>query len=42
MLKVEREVSMNKVKEILRGKYVALMASPLMRGVTVYYDVDPV
>lgn len=42
MLKVEREASMAKVKAILREKYVALSASPLMRGLTVYYDVDPV
>lgn len=42
MLKVEREVAMSKVKEILRARYVELTASPIMRGVTVYYDVDPV
>ncbi len=42
MLKMEPEVSMPKVKEILRANYVALQASPLMRGLTVYYDVDPV
>ncbi len=42
MLKMEREASMVKVKEILRERYVALSSSPLMRGLTVYYDVDPV
>lgn len=42
MLKVENGVSMTKVKELLRERYVALSASPLMRGLTVYYDVDPV
>ncbi len=41
MLKVEREASMKKVKEILRAKYIELASSPLMRGLTVYYDVDP-
>ena len=42
MLKVEREASMAKVKGILRNKFIELSASPLMRGLTVYYDVDPV
>lgn len=42
MLKMEREVSMKRVKEILREKYIELLATPLMRGLTVYYDVDPV
>ncbi len=42
MLKMEREASMTKVKEILRRRYVDLVASPLMRGLAVYYDVDPV
>lgn len=41
MLKVEPEASMPKVKELLRREYIALQASPLMRGLTVYYDVDP-
>ncbi|MCM1067025.1 MAG: primosomal protein N' [Muribaculaceae bacterium] len=42
MLKMEPGVSMKRVKELLRGHYVELSASPLMRGLTVYYDVDPV
>lgn len=42
MLKVEATASMAKVKELLRERYIALAASPLMRGLTVYYDVDPV
>ncbi len=42
MLKVEREASMAKVKAILRNKYVELSASPIMKGLTIYYDVDPV
>ncbi|MDE6206299.1 MAG: primosomal protein N' [Muribaculaceae bacterium] len=41
MLKVEAEASMKKVKEILRGRYVELMSSPTVSGLTVYYDVDP-
>lgn len=42
MLKIEPAASMKSVKDILRQKYVELSASPLMRGLTVYYDVDPV
>ncbi len=42
MLKAEASASMAKVKELLRERYVALASSPLMRGLTVYYDVDPV
>lgn len=42
MLKLELNASMKKVKEILREQYVSLVSSPLMRGLTVYYDVDPV
>lgn len=42
MIKLEKEASMSKVKEILRGKYVELVSSPLMRGLGVHYDVDPV
>lgn len=42
MLKVEASASMKNVKNILRQRYIELNASPLMRGLTVYYDVDPV
>lgn len=42
MIKLEKEASMSKVKELLRGKYVELVSSPLMRGLSVHYDVDPV
>ncbi len=42
MLKIETEASMPKVKALLRKEYIELQASPLMRGLTVYYDVDPV
>ena len=41
MLRVETAASMAKVKEILRGLYIDLQASPLMKGLSVYYDVDP-
>lgn len=42
MLKVEQTASMKRVKELLRQHYIDLSASPLMRGLVVYYDVDPV
>lgn len=42
MLKMELTVSMKKVKEILREQYIALTSSPLVSGLAVYYDVDPV
>lgn len=42
MLKVETNASMAKVKALLRSEYEKLVASPLMTGFTVYYDVDPV
>lgn len=41
-LKMEPNVSMKQVKDILRKEYIELSSSPLMRGLTVYYDVDPV
>ncbi len=42
MLRLELNASLKKVKEILRQKYIELSASPIMRGLTLYYDVDPV
>lgn len=42
MLKVENKVSMARVKEILRQEYISQQASPLMRGLSLHYDVDPV
>jgi len=42
MLRIEPSASLTQVKEILRQEYINLSASPLMRGLTVYYDVDPV
>ncbi len=41
MLKVEPELKPAYVREQLRAQYVALNASPLMKGLTVYYDPDP-
>lgn len=42
MLKLEPSASTAKVKEYLRARYIALTASPLMKGLSVHYDVDPV
>lgn len=42
MLKVEVAASMAGIKEALRQRYVALASSPLMKGLEIYYDVDPV
>lgn len=42
MLKMEANASMKQVKEMLRRSYIELTASPLARGLSVYYDVDPV
>lgn len=42
MLKAETGISMKQVKQILRDQYVNLASNPLMRSLTVYYDVDPV
>lgn len=42
MLKIELNASMKKVKDILRGLQAELHASmPSMRGLVLYYDVDP-
>ena len=41
MLKAETGISMKQVKQILRDQYVNLASNPLMRSLTVYYDVDP-
>lgn len=42
MLKVAPDANMNEVKQALRAEYIALQASPLMKGLSIYYDVDPV
>lgn len=41
MLKIESELSLKWVKDLLRQEYVALCAAPTMSGLVVYYDVDP-
>ena len=42
MLRVEVNASHAAVRRILRDLYVATQASPEMKGLTLYYDVDPV
>lgn len=41
MLKVEINASMSKVKQILRDTYEQMHQHPRMKGMIVYYDVDP-
>lgn len=41
MLKVELDASMTKIKEILRDVYVRMSHKQSMKGMIVYYDVDP-
>ena len=41
MLKIEHTASITKVREILRQVHDAVMADTRFRGLTVYYDVDP-
>lgn len=41
-LKIETNANTTRVKEILRRQYIELTSSPLMKSLTVYYDVDPV
>ena len=41
MLKIEISASMTKIKELLRHTYIEMHALPQMKGVIVYYDVDP-
>ena len=42
MLKVEVSASMKRVKELLRDVYNAALQDPALKGLTIYYDVDPV
>ena len=42
MLKIEPNANLAGVKDILRRNFIQLVSSPLMKGVSVYYDVDPV
>ncbi len=41
MLKVEINASMKKVKQILRKTYELMHQQPRMKGIIIYYDVDP-
>lgn len=41
MLKIEVTASMKKVKAILRDLYERMHEHPRMKGLTIYYDVDP-
>ena len=41
MLKVEINASMKKVKQILRETYELMHQQPRMKGIIIYYDVDP-
>lgn len=41
MLKIEINASMKKVKQILRDTYEQMHKLPRMKGIIVYYDVDP-
>ena len=41
MLKVETNASMKKVKHILRDVYEQMHQQPRMKGMVIYYDVDP-
>ncbi len=41
MLKVEVQASMKKVKNILRTTFEQMHQHPRMKGITLYYDVDP-
>ena len=41
MIKIETNASMKKVKEILRTTYEQMHQHPRMKGIIVYYDVDP-
>ena len=41
MLKIETDASMKHVKKLLKEVYDELYQDPAMKGVTIYYDVDP-
>ena len=41
MLKVEPSAPMGQLKELLRDTYLRMHAMPVMKGVILYYDVDP-
>lgn len=41
MIKVETSASMKRVKELLREVYDTALQDPSLKGLTIYYDVDP-
>lgn len=41
MLKIEPSANLAGIKALLRRHFIELVSSPLMKGVSVYYDVDP-
>lgn len=41
MLKVEHDASMKQVKQLLKDIYDRLFQDPTLKGVSIYYDVDP-
>lgn len=41
MLKIETDASIMKVKQVLRDLFIEVQASPVTKGFTIYYDVDP-
>ena len=41
MLKIEPSANLAGVKNLLRHHFIELVSSPLTKGVSVYYDVDP-
>ena len=41
MLKIEINASMKKVKSILRETFEQMHQNPRMKGLVIYYDVDP-
>ncbi len=41
MLKIEPSASVDKIRDLLRGHYVATLSRPDAKGLLIYYDVDP-
>ena len=42
MLRIAPGAHMADVRRTLREEYIALQASPIMKGLSIYYEVDPV
>ncbi len=42
MLRIAPDAAMGDVRRSLREEYIALQSSPIMKGLSIYYDVDPV